>query len=101
MELFARQGDLVVERLPAKPPGEFSKATDFVFAGDSSGHPHTLRGTALVQRQGRVTRVSLAEATTLDHGKATGHEGVRMEAGEYEIRPKRERGDGSDQAVED
>jgi hypothetical protein len=101
MQLHARQGDLVIEKLTNTPPGTFEKATNFVFAGDSSGHPHTLRGTALIQRVGRTTRVRLAEPTTLEHGKAGGHKTVQLAPGDYEVRPLRERGDGADRAVED
>jgi len=101
MELFARQGDLVIEKLPVPFPGEVTKVTNFVFAGDSSGHPHTLNGTALMQRQGVATRVRIAEPMELTHGKHDGHRTVALPPGDYEVRPLRERGDGSDRAVED
>lgn len=101
MDLFARQGDLVIEKLPRPIKGDLEKATNLVFAGDNSGHPHTLRGTALVQRAGAVTRIQLAEAMDLDHGRPDGHRTVSLPPGDYEVRPLRERGDGSDRAVED
>jgi hypothetical protein len=101
MEIFARQGDLVIERLDSPIAGEFEKRTDMVFAGDNSGHPHTLRGTVLAQRNGVATRVRVAEPLELEHGKPDGHKSVTLQPGYYEVRPLRERGDGLDRAVED
>lgn len=101
MNLFARQGDLVIEKLPVPFPGTVEKVTNYVFAGDSSGHPHTLRGTVQMQREGAATRVRLAEEMTLEHGKPDGHRAVTLPVGDYEVRPLRERGDGSDRIVED
>lgn len=101
MHIHARQGDLVIEKLPAPFPGAVEKVTNFVFAGDNSGHPHTLRGTALMQRQGVATRVRIAEPMELTHGKPDGHKTVSLPPGDYEVRPLRERGDGADRMVED
>lgn len=101
MHIHARQGDLVIEKLPKPFVGEVQKVTNHVLAGDSSGHPHTLRGTVQLQRQGAATRVRLAEELTLEHGKPDGHRAVTLPPGDYEVRPLRERGNGSDRAVED
>jgi hypothetical protein len=101
MNLFARQGDLVIEKLAKPFAGTVEKVTNHVFAGDSSGHPHTLRGTVQLQREGATARVRVAEELTLEHGKPDGHRAVMLPPGDYEVRPLRERGDGSDRAVED
>lgn len=102
MKLFARQGDLVIERLDGKLGEDLIPKRDVVFAGDSSGHRHRLLGEALVQPStGRTTRFRIAMTTDLVHEKADGHETITLKAGEYEIRPLRERGDASDRAVED
>ena len=102
MELFGRQGDLVIEKLSEKLSGELTERADLVFAGDSSGHRHRLQGVALVelQRPGR-TRFRLTKAADLAHEKADGHKTVSLEPGDYEVRSLRERGDASDRAVED
>lgn len=101
MNLYARQGDLVIEKLPRPIPGDLEKATNVVFAGDTSGHPHILRGTALIQRDRRSTRIRLAEPMALEHGRPDGHRTVQLEPGDYEVRPLRERGGDGDRAVED
>lgn len=102
MELFARQGDLVVELLTEKLTGDFVERTDLVFAGDSSGHRHRLIGTVLVasQQPGR-TRFRVTKAAPLTHEKADGHKTVELAPGDYEVRVLRERGDMTDRAVAD
>lgn len=102
MNLYGRQGDLVIEKLTQPLTGDLVKQTNIVFAGDSSGHRHRLMGTALVlPSTGRTTRFSIVEPTDLVHEKADGHKTLPLEAGSYEIRPLRERGDAGDRAVED
>lgn len=101
MNIFARQGDLVIEKLSAPITGDLEKRSNIVFAGDSSGHPHTLRGSALTRRDGFTTFVRLSRRADLEHGRAGGHKTVSLPAGDYAIRPLRERGAGSDRAVED
>lgn len=102
MKIFARQGDLVIEKLDNKPiVGDLTEATNVVFAGDSSGHRHRLMGTVQMIRTGTVTRVRLDKYMELVHEKSNGHASVVLSAGDYEIRRLRERGDGSDRAVED
>lgn len=100
MKLYARQGDLVIEQLDTIA-GELLPTKRVVFAGDSSGHPHTLVGAIKMRRDGRRTFVELAEPAQLTHGKPGGHRTVTLGAGKYEVRPLRERGDGFDRAVED
>ena len=101
MEIYGRHGDLVIQKLDTPITGELTEVRNLVFAGDSSGHTHTLKGKALHRRDGRRTFVRVAKATALVHGKADGHKTMPIAAGDYEVRPLRERGDGADRAVED
>jgi hypothetical protein len=101
MHIYARQGDLVIDKLAAPISGDMERTRRIVFAGDSSGHPHTLLAPALMRRDGLRTFVRLSKAAEITHGKPDGHKPVKLVAGDYEIRPLRERGDGSDRAVED
>jgi hypothetical protein len=102
MDIYARQGDLVIEKLAQAPdPSVMIEERNVVFAGDSSGHRHRLMGRALVQRDGRTTRVTIEAPTDLVHEKPDGHKTVPMAAGSYEIRPLREQGDAGERAVED
>lgn len=101
MNLYARQGDLVIERLGDTTIEGAEKATDIVLAGDSSGHRHRIIGEVMRKVDGRVISVLLSKPTTMVHEKADGHKTINLEAGAYRIRPLRERGDASDRAVED
>lgn len=101
MEIYARQGDLVIEKV-ANISGELETMKRITFAGDSSGHPHTAVGKFKARKDGLRTFVRV-EGKPLDitHGKSDGHKTVSLEPGDYEIRPLRERGAGLDRAVED
>lgn len=101
MQIYARQGDLVIEKLTAPISGELEESKRTIFAGDSSGHPHTLLGKHLARREGRRTLVRIDAARDITHGKPDGHGTVALEPGDYVVHPLRERGDGSDRAVED
>ena len=107
MQLHARQGDLVIERLEKLPSGvTLVEHNSITFAGDSSGHPHTLAGKVLAARRGRQTFVKVTAKREITHGKPGGHRTVQLSGstkkpGVYVVRPLRERGDGSDRAVED
>lgn len=100
MQIYARQGDLVIEKLE-KITGALEPAKAVTFAGDSSGHPHALNGTCSVRREGRRTFIKVAARREITHGKPDGHKTVVLKPGAYVVRPLRERGDGSDRAVED
>ena len=100
MHLYARQGDLVIDRLE-KIEGELSPAQRIVFVGDSSGHPHVLEAKCKMRRDGRRVFVSLSQASEIVHKRAGGHKPVTLKKGNYLVRPLREGGDGSDRAVED
>lgn len=104
MQLYARQGDLVIQKLDTIN-GELTEAKSLVFAGDSSGHPHSLVGKVLARREGRRTLVKVTADREITHGKPGGHKTVVLtgspKPGFYEVRPLRERGDGADRAVED
>lgn len=101
MNLFARQGDLVIEKLSTRITGELEHVKRVTFAGDSSGHPHFIAATAQIRREGRATFVRLEATGVLEHGKAGGHRPIEMPPGDYSVRILRERGDGFDRAVED
>lgn len=102
MNLYGRQGDLVIEKLDKPIEGDLVKQKNIVFAGDSSGHRHRLMGDAMVLAlAGSTRRFQIKKATELVHEKPDGHHTLTLEAGSYEIRPLRERGNGSDRAVED
>jgi len=105
MELYARQGDLVIEKVTSIS-GKLEKVKGVTFAGDSSGHPHTLAGAIEMRREGRATLVKVTGKREITHGKEGGHKTVTLNGsaakpGYYSVRPLRERGDGSDRAVED
>jgi len=99
--IYARQGDLVIEKLSAPIAGELERAPRLTFAGDSSGHPHRLKGPCESRRDGLATLVRVAKRTTLEHGRAGGHKPVTLEPGNYSVRALRERGHGADRQVED
>lgn len=99
MQLYARQGDLVIDKLAKPITGDLEPAVNPVLAGGSSGHPHTLRGKVLIRRDGLRTHVRVTKAAALEHGRPDGHVTIELEPGDYEIAPLRERGDASDRAV--
>lgn len=99
-EKYARQGDLVIDKI-SPITKDWSTVENFVFAGDSSEHPHTLVGKAKIFKENLRTFLLLEEATEMVHGKPGGHKTTPMVAGSYEVRPLRERGNGLDRAVED
>jgi hypothetical protein len=100
-QLYARHGDLVIEKV-ATITGELAETKELVFAGDSSGHRHKVRGEGIsFRREGRNTLVRLAKPTKLSHDKPDGHKTIPLAAGCYSVRPLRERGDGTDRSVED
>lgn len=101
MRLYARQGDLVIEKLATPIAGDLEKTIRLTFAGDSSGHPHTLKGACLSRRDGFTTLVRVARPAVLEHGRAGGHKPITLEPGDYSVRPLRERGAGIDRKVED
>ena len=102
MEIYARQGDLVIERLREPLDEESLVQQDSpVLSGISSGHRHHIVGPALVSVTGRVTRLRISRPTQLVHESVDGHFTVELTPGDYEIRPLRERGDVVDRAVED
>lgn len=103
MNLYARQGDLIIEKLSTPLTGDMVKRPTVVFAGDSSGHRHRISGNILVAEvwPAGETAIRLSDTTDLIHEKADGHATVRMEPGDYVVRHLRERGDSSDRAVED
>jgi hypothetical protein len=96
MEIFARQGDVVIRK--TRLVGELDDATDLVVAGASS-HPHTIRGACKFKRDGNITVVRVPDDTTIEH--AGRHQSISLPAGDYELTSLRERGDEYDRQVED
>lgn len=101
MNIYARQGDLVINKLTTPITGDLEKTPKLTFAGDSSGHPHRLAGACLSRRDGFVTLVRVTKKTVLEHGRAGGHKPVTLEPGDYSVQALRERGAGIDRKVED
>jgi hypothetical protein len=99
--IYARQGDLVVEKLAAPIDGELVRSERVVFAGDSSGHRHSLSGAVLYRRDGGTSLVRVSKAVTIEHERAGGHRSVPLTPGDYSIRTLRERGGSGDRSVED
>jgi hypothetical protein len=101
MQIYARQGDLIIDRLSSPITGELAPTRRLVFAGDSSGHPHRLVGDCLSRRDGTRTLVRVAKTMTIEHGRTGGHKPITLVPGDYSIGPLRERGDATDRPVED
>jgi hypothetical protein len=99
--LYARQGDLVIDKLETAILGELEPTKRLTFAGDSSGHPHRLMGVCLSRREADQTLIRIAKAMRIEHGRAGGHKPVKLVPGDYAVRILRERGDGRDRRVED
>jgi hypothetical protein len=102
MQVFARQGDLIIHHATIKVTEELSPSVDILLAGGSSGHPHTLQGACKYKRNSDGSTLLRLDATrTLEHGRADGHKSVMMPPGDYEIRQLRVRMGGGDSNVED
>ena len=99
MNLYARQGDLVIDKLASPITGELLPARNVILAGDHSGHTHTLKGKCLLRTEGRRHFVRIEKKTRIEH--AGDHNTIELAPGDYELRPLRERGDASDRAVDD
>jgi hypothetical protein len=100
-KLYARQGDLVIDKLTTPISGELETVRRVTFAGDSSGRPHVILGAAQIRMENGATLLRLSKPRQLVHQAAGGHKPVAMEPGDYQIRSLRERGDGADRNVED
>lgn len=97
MQLYARQGDLVFEK--ATLSGEFEKKAGLVLAGHDSA-PHTIRREIMFRRNGEVTELRI-EKTSAVVSHAGRHVSVKLEPGDYVVRPLRERHGSMDRAVQD
>lgn len=99
MEIYARQGDLVINKLETKFTGEFRSVRNFVLAGSDTSS-HVVEGPSMIAvGDNGATIVRVAKKTKLSHGSR--HHTVSLAAGDYEIYPLRERGDQTDRVVED
>ena len=100
MNIYARQGDLVFHKIGAVPvaPDKLEKKQGVILAGTDTA-PHMIGGTVLHAQQDRVHYLHIIEPTEVTHQGR--HLPVKLEAGYYEVRPLRERGDKFDRMVED
>lgn len=102
MQVFARQGDLIIQHTTIEAAEKLTPGADILLAGGSSGHPHTLQGACKYKRNNDGSTLLRLDATrTLEHGRADGHKSVMMPPGDYEIRQLRVRMGGGDSNVED
>jgi hypothetical protein len=95
MKLYARHGDLIVNRAEAFSGGV--QAVNLVLVGKDN--PHTVLGPVTFLVDGPRTRFSVAEPTELVHSKT--HVAIPIPAGNWVSWIKRERGDGQDRLVDD
>lgn len=97
MHIYARQGDLVFNKVPSVS-GDLKPSRGLVLSGSDSD-PHTVVGETLSRRDGRNIFLRVGAPTEVTH--AGRHLPITLEAGDYEVYPLRERGDQEDRAVED
>jgi len=97
MNLYARQGDLVISQMPPVTGGD--NKLNYIVAGADTA-PHTVLGDATVSVSDGTTVVTPVTDTVIRH--AGRHLEVPLPAGySYSITRLRERGDAGDRAVED
>ncbi len=106
MEFYARQGDLIFNKLPGQlqalsrfPSDVELKPTTGLSLAGSDSDPHTVVGPVLAWREGRNSFIRLSAPTEVLH--AGRHVAAPLEAGDYEVYPLRERGDQEDRVVTD
>lgn len=98
MMIYARQGDLVIDRFAGKHP-DLAPAVNPILAGSHEG-AHTVVGTVDYVRVGRVHFVRSTTDTQIEHSSR--HKAVRLEAGVvYRITPQIERRGDGDTDVQD
>jgi hypothetical protein len=98
MEIYARQGDLVITKLAKPSTADLAKKTNLVLACSDTS-PHTVRGVVLAAQSGQMWTIRVERKTEIVHGSR--HFATKLVPGDYEIRPLRERGGAMDRAVED
>ncbi len=98
MEIFARQGDLIINQTKERQDVTLRKARDLVLAG-SYGSEHVVKGPVMYSRNDSITRLRVPEPTQLVHGNR--HMPVDLPPGDYIVTSLRERGDAEDRRVED
>jgi hypothetical protein len=98
MHIYARQGDLVIEKLSTPISAELTEHQGLVLAGRDTS-PHRIAGKVLAAQDGRTWLVRVAAPAQVGHSDR--HNAVALEPGDYRIKPLRERGDSGDRAVED
>jgi len=96
MKIYARQGDLVINR--AEAADRLEPVQNYVVAGSHTA-PHTILGAAAIRRSGLNLHVTVEADTTLIH---TGrHPTIPLPKGSYVINSQRERNGANDQPVND
>lgn len=100
MEIYARQGDLVIRKLDSSEveQGNLKEEQNPVLAGSDTS-THTIPGKHLVRRDNDRIIVQIAETVQMIHGDR--HRPVELAPGSYQITSLRERRDGQDRDVED
>lgn len=99
MELYARQGDLVFNKLPDNfEMGELVAASDLVLAGSTSSR-HVVRGPSLTREDGTDRLVKVVTATQVSHDDR--HLPTELIPGNYRASKLRERHGDGDRQVED
>lgn len=98
MHIYARQGDLVIEKLSSPITRELAPSVGLVLAGSDTS-AHRIAGKVESAQDGRDWLIRVTEPTSIDH--ADRHHSVTLEPGDYVVRPLRERGDDGDRAVDD
>ena len=98
MEIYARQGDLVISAIAAGHKASLVSQQDLVLAGSDTS-PHTVVGDVLAQVESTRTLIRCVAPTTITH--AGRHLPVVLVPGDYEITRLRERGCAGDRAVGD
>jgi hypothetical protein len=97
MNIFARQGDLVIA-VSTIADTDLTKEVNMVLAGRDSA-PHILRGTVLAKVVGRTTVVRVLEPTLLTHDGR--HKDILLAPADYSISRLRERNGFDDVDVQD
>mgnify|MGYP001562364215 CR=1 FL=1 len=98
MEIYARQGDLVISAIAAGHKASLVSHQDLVLAGSDTA-PHTVVGEVLALVESTRTLLRCVAPTTITH--ADRHLPVELSPGDYEITRLRERGGAGDRAVGD
>lgn len=99
MQLYARQGDLVFEKLPDDfDMGTLTNSVGLVLAGSTSSR-HVVTGAVLTREDGITRLLQVSEPTEVVHDDR--HLSTQLAVGKYRVSKLRERHDQNDRQVED